>query len=334
MLFILFVGGVASVMAHGHMTRPAPRPPLWIEENDVGHTSESATYRLDEAPFTLRGPMTHNGHIYSPTAYRCHDFREVAPSTIIEAGQPLTIEWQLAARHPGDCSLYVSYDEVFTPMSNASTWYKLYDFPGCADESLEFDGLSPPAFNKWIVTLPWWLPPCPHCVLRWEWLAVQQVTNVEFYVTCADVQIRSTANSTLRGGTLIASPFGHLPTTATAYRRAYDGQFGRQYLVGPDVATYGGSSSLPSAPSPSTPSTLPPSALPPSTPSIPYPPTSPQCKLTWDSCEATSDCCEPEDTCFEQHEWYAQCRPDCPVGWRCHRTGLETCVRQCLEDFT
>ena len=43
--------------------------------------------------------------------------------------------------------------------------------------------------NRHSLTLPRWLPSCAHCVLRWEWTSVQQVSNVEFYVTCADVAV-------------------------------------------------------------------------------------------------------------------------------------------------
>lgn len=33
------------------------------------------------------------------------------------------------------------------------------------------------------------MPACDRCVLRWEWIAVQQVSNIEFYSSCTDVQV-------------------------------------------------------------------------------------------------------------------------------------------------
>eukprot|EP00964_Phaeocystis_antarctica_P144067 scaffold109756_cov63-Phaeocystis_antarctica.AAC.1 len=43
------------------------------------------------------------------------------------------------------------------------------------------------------LALPSWLPGSEHAVLRWEWTSVQQVSNIEFYVGCADVKVVGTA---------------------------------------------------------------------------------------------------------------------------------------------
>ena len=184
-----------AVHGHGHMTKPRPRPPLWAEPSMTGHTSETADYRWREPPFTLNGPMTHSSHAYRADSYACHDFASESPQTTLTAGASLDLEWVLEARHPGDCALYISYDEnTDVPTS----WIKLGDFPGCVDQATfpTFDGVAPPQDNKWTLTLPSWLPSSDHAVLRWEWMAVQQVVNVEFYTTCADVKIVGTSEST------------------------------------------------------------------------------------------------------------------------------------------
>ena len=73
--------------------------------------------------------------------------------------------------------------------------------------------------------MPAWLPTSEHAVLRWEWTAVQQVTNIEFYVTCADVKVMGTAevpdSSFLAKVTPVTAFTGtsHLPADAGAYRK-------------------------------------------------------------------------------------------------------------------
>ena len=108
-----------------------------------------------------------------------------------------------------------------------SNWIKLADFPGCVDQSkvATFDGTVPDLYNEWDITLPAWLPTSEHAVLRWEWTAVQQVTNIEFYVTCADVEVMGTAevpdSSFLAKVTPLTAFTGtsHLPADAGAYRK-------------------------------------------------------------------------------------------------------------------
>lgn len=107
---------------------------------------------------------------------------------------------------------------------------------------------------------------------------MQQVSNVEFYTLCADVRIVGTSQSPTEALMHISplvtiSGTEHLPADASAYRKAYDGEFGDQYLVGPAVATYSGASRPATAPSPSP--QPPPPSPPPSSPSPPPKPTSP-----------------------------------------------------------
>ena len=180
-----------------------------------GFTSASSEYRMDEPTHSLlNGPVTHTGHLYEN--YVCHDFKAEAPSTTVRAGAPLTVEWDLEAKHPGDCdwppfepgthrpadrlmpcsprtlsgSLYISYDDDGGTYAAPKNWIKLAVFPGCVDQQLlesgGFNGGSPPKVNTWRVEMPAWLPSSSHAVLRWEWTALHVVgiDEVEFYATC------------------------------------------------------------------------------------------------------------------------------------------------------
>ena len=138
-----------------------------------------------------------------------------------------------------------------------------------------FDGLAPPKRNRWTITLPSWLPSSDHAVLRWEWYSVQQVVDIEFFVSCVDVHISGTSETyesavaKISPTVAIAGATDHLPSDVTAYRKAYDGEFGRSYLVSPSIATYSGK--VPAAPPalpapPPSASTPTPSVAPPSAP--------------------------------------------------------------------
>ncbi|KAG8464401.1 hypothetical protein KFE25_003464 [Diacronema lutheri] len=254
----LMATGWRAADAHGHMSKPAPREPLWLPQYDDGaHTAVGATYRWDEPVYTIAGPKSISGHQYSANAFRCRESRPSAPPfQQLVAGQTIDVEWTLSAVHPGDCYLYLSYD---TNVDEPERWFKIAEFPGCthkADVDAGFNGLNPRTLNTWPVRMPTWLASCSHCVLRWEWISVQQVVDNEYFATCADVQVTGTAEpirdfiAKVSPIVSISSPFGHLPSTIDActpatigncYRRAYNGQFGTQYLLAPEVASYGGS---------------------------------------------------------------------------------------------
>ena len=87
-----------------------------------GFTSASSEHRMDEPTHSLlSGPVTHTGHLYE--SYACHDFKAEAPSTTVRAGAPLTVEWDLEAKHPGDCDQPPLEPE--TPLSAADTVFAL-----------------------------------------------------------------------------------------------------------------------------------------------------------------------------------------------------------------
>ncbi len=115
---------------------------------------------------------------------RCHDVTTPGTITSYAAGSSIPVEWVFQAPHPGDCSVWLAYPDATGSVANPEKWIKLQDFPGC----LNPQGGNPPN-AKINVPLPKELPSCEHCVLRWEWYAVQQVGNVEFYVNCADIKI-------------------------------------------------------------------------------------------------------------------------------------------------
>jgi len=74
--------------------------------------------------------------------------------------------------------------------------------------------------------------------LRWEWTAHQQVVNIEFYVQCADIRIISNAGPTKPNPVVAISGIEHLPPSASSYRNPYNGQFGDEWLVGPEIASF------------------------------------------------------------------------------------------------
>ena len=107
----LLLLGCDAAHAHGYLTRPRPRPPLWAAESGMqGHTGAAATYRWAEPVFTLDGPRVSSGHRYRADSYSCHDFKAETPQTTITAGESLDLAWTFEAAHPGDCSLYISFD--------------------------------------------------------------------------------------------------------------------------------------------------------------------------------------------------------------------------------
>lgn len=163
-LFILF--NLPTLEAHGRLTIPQPR----LKIVDGG---------LNAPIYTCFGPAFQT----SETSMRCHDAKKSSFLTTYNAGNTINLEWVMEAPHPGDCSIWLSYD---TNVDSPQNWIKLKDIPGC----LSPNGIDTPSGkNTYSFVLSENLPSCEHCVLRWEWYSVQQVSNVEFYVNCADIKI-------------------------------------------------------------------------------------------------------------------------------------------------
>merc|ERR1712061_783842 len=212
-----------TVSGHGQLTVPRVRP-------DIDGNLDS--YRQREPVYNLQGPLTHS-HTYSSTSMRCHDFVPDGEKTQLQAGMPFDVTWTCQACHPGDCYLYLSYDNDTQAPTN---FFKIAEFPGCGAT----DGVQLPSEVTKSVTLPAVLPSCDHCVLRWEWTAHQQVSNIEFYTQCADVTILSDKPPAVPHPMTAISGIEHLPSDAGAYRDVYNGNElpHEQYLVGPAIATY------------------------------------------------------------------------------------------------
>eukprot|EP00437_Effrenium_voratum_P067687 CAMPEP_0181509740 /NCGR_PEP_ID=MMETSP1110-20121109/60504_1 /TAXON_ID=174948 /ORGANISM="Symbiodinium sp., Strain CCMP421" /LENGTH=371 /DNA_ID=CAMNT_0023639315 /DNA_START=11 /DNA_END=1125 /DNA_ORIENTATION=- len=217
--WLLCLAALPVARGHGQLTRP------WVRQDSDGETE---SWRQRAPVYTLGG----NRDGYSATSMRCHDFQPtVGGKDVLEAGVSFEATWTMEAGHPGDCYFYLSYDDP----SNAVNFFKIAAIPGCGAP----DGINIPSRVTMSVLLPAELPACDHCVLRWEWTAHQQVSDIEFYVQCADVIIRSTAGNHLPSPVVAISGIEHLPQAADGYRKAYQGEGPEeQYLVGPAVATF------------------------------------------------------------------------------------------------
>lgn len=262
---------VAITDAHGHLITPDIRPPLWA----TSPTPPGNEFQQSNFPYTHFSPASHNGHQHAETDFRCHGFKATTPSTTIQAGKSLQVQWKFGANHPGDCSVYLSYEGADAPRR----WIKLADFPGCGDRrwTQSATNVAPPiGVNTNFVSLPAWLPSCQHCVLRWEWMAVHAPTMVQQYATCADVRVRGTDESHESFWQRVSPVVNidnaeHLRHGPDGRRRpirlAYHGEWGKQFMGGPAIATYLAASPPPSPPSP------PP--LPPAPPPLPRAPPRP-----------------------------------------------------------
>ena len=161
-----------QVSGHGRMTFPTPR----LKISDGGINAPS---------YTCIGPIFKS----SATSMRCHDSNAGVVQSVLTAGEIVNFQMTMEAPHPGDCSIWLSYDTDFDAPLN---WIKLKDIPGCLSPT-GLDTISGPSTFSFV--LPEFLPACDHCVLRWELYGVQQVSNVEFYINCADVQIINNINT-------------------------------------------------------------------------------------------------------------------------------------------
>ena len=170
LLNILFL--TIHVYSHGRITYPIPR-------------LKNVSGGLNAPIYTCLGPAFQT----SPVSMRCHDAPASTPSFIINSGDTIEIQLSIEAPHPGDCSLWLSYD---TNVDSPENWFKLKNYPGCFSPN----GIDTFQGTKSIpVFFPTFLPSCKHCVLRWEWYTVQQVSNVEFYVNCVDIKIINNLNN-------------------------------------------------------------------------------------------------------------------------------------------
>merc|ERR1712050_698330 len=77
------------------------------------------------------------------TSMRCHDFPPDGHKTQLQAGMPFDVTWTCLACHPGDCYLYLSYDDDTQAPTN---FFKIAEFPGCgATDGVRVAGHPPGA---------------------------------------------------------------------------------------------------------------------------------------------------------------------------------------------
>lgn len=184
--YLIFIN---SIYGHGRITFPVPR----LKVVDAG---------LNAPIYTCLGPSFGT----TSTSMRCHDSPSSKTLVTYNSGDTIQLEIMMEAPHPGDCSIWLSYDLNFNSPQN---WFKLKDFPGCFSLNgvNTFQGLK-----KIQIYLPEFLPSCEHCVLRWEWYSVQLVSNVEFYVNCIDIKIVNNFNNNCNnpGPTTVINGIEHL----------------------------------------------------------------------------------------------------------------------------
>jgi hypothetical protein len=215
-IVVLMVSITREAIAHGQLT--VPRPRLDTNGNSESHLQE-------EPVFTLDGPRAQ----YSATSMRCHDFGPSSEKTTITAGANLALTWTMSVPHPGDCYVYVSYDGA-----NPVNFFKIAQFLGCGVA----DGLDPPRTVTETILIPAELPPCEHCVLRWEWTSHQRLVNIEFHAQCVDVEVVSTAGLTKPDPITAIAGIEHLLAAPSRYRQAHNNPPLEDMLVCPKVATF------------------------------------------------------------------------------------------------
>ena len=110
--FLLFI---TQVFSHGRVTFPIPRL-----KNVIGG--------LNAPIYTCLGPAFET----SLTSMRCHDTLASKPIVTFNSGDTINLEILMEAPHPGDCSLWLSYD---TDKDSPKNWIKLKNFPGCFSEN-------------------------------------------------------------------------------------------------------------------------------------------------------------------------------------------------------
>lgn len=102
--------------------------------------------------------------------------------TEVEAGQTLDLLFDLDAKHPGDVAVYLSYDhDMPYETIDEMKFFKI----GNVFDAQQYH------MKPVTITLPDWLPG-GNAVLRWEWYALHENPNVEFWTQCSDLIVKPT----------------------------------------------------------------------------------------------------------------------------------------------
>jgi len=255
----IFLGGTLprTTHAHGRLTIPEPRSTR-ISGGEYSTSDQNAP--------TGNSPLDEN--------FVC---RNTVPSSEdqwleVEAGSIVPMQWELTAKHIGDCFIYISCTPDVPDLEKE--WFKIADVPYCRDPSKEdlaqalddgrTDGsLGGPLSGVPVnILIPDFLPPSPHCILRWEWYALHQVTQVEYYAQCVDIVITSNTNGVAEATPLPTFQIGDdsfpnlrnpFPSATQNYRQGF--VTGNQFLSSdiPLVSPGGDGSALPTPPAPTPP---------------------------------------------------------------------------------
>lgn len=139
----------------------------------------NAHWRLT-VPMTRKGPGYENDPLGSPVVCRNSQPNANIPRPTYDAGSIMDIKFE-GGGHVGDCSVYLSYD-VNVP-TNSAQFVKIANLPDCRSQ---INTLVP-------ILLPSQLPD-GNAILRWDQYALHQGSFIEWYVQCADIEIRSSSS--------------------------------------------------------------------------------------------------------------------------------------------
>jgi len=184
---------------HGRLMVPTTRKPTGYENDPVPGFSDPM--------FVCRNDLT-------------------TPASTITAGSSLTLRWDFGAAHVGDCAVFISYD--YNAAKADQKYFKIANLFDCKSQ------------NKADVpiVLPSWLP-AGQAVLRWDWYALHQYPNVEFYSQCADVTIVNNGQAaninTITKYSIIAPPvYPQTGRDGVGYRNPFANS--EQFMTGPNCA--------------------------------------------------------------------------------------------------
>ena len=207
MCFLLFALCFAIAFGHGSLRTPEPRD---IVQN-VGVTDGGMDAPVGSDPM-LPG-------------FRCRNLAPGAPVITIRAGDPLVITTNIMqVPHVGDCAVYLNLAGSLNT-DPTTGWFKIANIPDCRISNTD------------TITVPAWIKPSAHAILRWEWYALHIYPNAEFYAQCVDVQVLNTRPVAEHGDpNVTVSIPGHLPSpSATQYRNPFATPLNLS-ITGPPVA--------------------------------------------------------------------------------------------------
>mmetsp|Transcript_25363 Transcript_25363/g.28215 ORF Transcript_25363/g.28215 Transcript_25363/m.28215 type:complete len:272 (+) Transcript_25363:49-864(+) len=181
---LIWIALFVVVSGHGRLTVPTTR------DMQAG----KPIYQMHAPVLPVGGQFT--------SEHRCRDIPFHGVTTTWTAGETYKTEWFFESAHPGDCFFYLSFDDE-------KTWMKIAQIRDCH------------LITSYDLLIPEWVPNGDKVVLRWEWYALQQVVNVEFYLQCADVKIVGGQPGQVRWDPVVTIP-GNLPLDASKYRKVYE----------------------------------------------------------------------------------------------------------------